>query len=344
MALLAMYAVTGVAAAGGNLNSPARVTPVLIVVAGFLTYSVCLNDVADLEVDRVNLPGRSDRPLVIGTAQIRQLVAIAVVGAVVSLAAAAWIGWPALLVCAGGLAVSTAYSLRPFRLASRGAVASLVLPACYVALPYTTGSLSASASFGVSDLVMLVALYVGFVGRILLKDFRDVRGDALFGKRTFLVRHGRKATCRFSAAGWVAGTSLTLFAMSLHGQLAVGLIAAMVFAVGGVLGLLCALAIDRGPRRDELIVSTIAIVGRGQLLVVLVALSLAERSALLVSGLIGALTVVIAGQAHQVLRRGPVMRHAVPAAWAGVRGQADPARPTASTGRVGSPGRASATS
>jgi hypothetical protein len=38
-------------------------------------------------------------------------------------------------------------------------------------------------------------LYVGFIGRIMLKDFPDVRGDALFGERTFLVRHGWRATC-----------------------------------------------------------------------------------------------------------------------------------------------------
>ena len=56
------------------------------------------------------------------------------------------------------------------------------------------------------DLALLAALYVGFVGRIVLKDFRDVVGDRLFGKRTFLVRHGRRTTCVLSAACWVGGT------------------------------------------------------------------------------------------------------------------------------------------
>jgi hypothetical protein len=35
---------------------------------------------------------------------------------------------------------------------------------------------------------------------------------ALFGKRTFLVRHGRKATCRFAAVGWIAGSTLVRIA------------------------------------------------------------------------------------------------------------------------------------
>jgi 4-hydroxybenzoate polyprenyltransferase len=49
-------------------------------------------------------------------------------------------------------------------------------------------------------------------GRILLKDFRDVHGDAMFGKRTFLVRHGRGVTCAVSACCWTAGTAVILAA------------------------------------------------------------------------------------------------------------------------------------
>lgn len=56
------------------------------------------------------------------------------------------------------------------------------------------------------------ALYLGFIGRILLKDFRDVRGDALFGKRTFLVRHGRRATCAVSAGCLVTGNCAVVLA------------------------------------------------------------------------------------------------------------------------------------
>ena len=313
--LLVMYAATGLAAAGGDLNNPLHVGPVLAVVAGFLVYSVCLNDIADLEIDRVNLASRDDRPLVTGAARGRQLVAIAGGAALVALGASSLFGWRALTVCATGLAISAAYSLRPIRLAQRGAVASLMLPGCYVAVPYLTGLFATSSTVGTANLVLLAALYVGFIGRILLKDFRDVRGDALFGKRTFLVRHGRKATCVFSAVGWIAGTGLTLYAMAIRGDLPGGLVASYSAALVAVLALLWALSIDRGPRRDELIVSTLAIVGRGQLVVVLVALAMRDRPAPLVSGAIGALAIIITTQAYQMLRRGPVMRHTVPDAW-----------------------------
>lgn len=58
-----------------------------------------------------------------------------------------------------------------------------------MAVLYLLGIFAARGSVGRTDLLLLAGLYAGFIGRIVLKDFRDVRGDALFGKRTFLVRH-----------------------------------------------------------------------------------------------------------------------------------------------------------
>lgn len=102
--------------------------------------------------------------------------------------------------------------LRPVRLADRGALAALVLPAGYVAVPYLVGIFAVRGSPRPADLLLLAGLYLGFIGRILVKDFRDVRGDALFGKRTFLVRHGRRRTCQFSACCWLVDTGAILAA------------------------------------------------------------------------------------------------------------------------------------
>ncbi|MDP9445162.1 MAG: UbiA family prenyltransferase [Actinomycetota bacterium] len=169
-----------------------------------------------------------------------------------------------LLVLLAGLAVSAGYSLRPVRLADRGLVAALVLPACYVAVPFLVGLLAYGGDVRRSDLLVLAGLYVGFVGRILLKDFRDLRGDELFGKRTFLVRHGRAATCRLSAAFWTAGTGLVLAGLRPSSASFTAWYAATLVAT---LALLLALAVDRGPRRDETLISAVAIVGRAVMLV-----------------------------------------------------------------------------
>src|SRR5207245_2835899 len=115
--------------------------------------------------------------------------------ALLALAASFLLQWPAPLVVLGGLVFTAAYSLRPVHLARRGVVAPMLLPLGYVAVPYLVGIFAVRNTLSRNDLLVLVGLYAGFIGRIVLKDFRDVRGDALFGKRTFLVRHGRRATC-----------------------------------------------------------------------------------------------------------------------------------------------------
>jgi 4-hydroxybenzoate polyprenyltransferase len=48
---------------------------------------------------------------------------------------------------------------------------------------------------------------------MLLKDFRDIKGDKKFGKKTFLIRYGAKATCVSSAVIWFLAFSVTIYAM-----------------------------------------------------------------------------------------------------------------------------------
>lgn len=316
MMLLALFAATGLAQAG-RAEDPVLLGRALVVVLGFLMFSVACNDLADEAIDRVNLPGDPRRPLVTGAARRPEMVAIAATAAVAALAAGLTLRWPAAVVTAAGLVLSAGYSLRPVRLADRGAVASLVLPACYVAVPFLVGVLAGRAAVRPGDLALLAGLYAGFVGRILLKDFRDVRGDALFGKRTFLVRHGRRWTCVFSAACWTAGAVMLLWAVRAPTP---GLVAAYAVHLAIALALLRALAAAPGARREEALVSALAIVGRGMVLALLAHLSMtgAQVSVVPHDGVLGALTLVIAGQSWLMARRGPVTRLTVPRAWAAV--------------------------
>ena len=165
-------------------------------------FSVVVNDLADAAIDRVNLPADPSRPLVSGAGTRHDLVGVAAGAALAAVAVAGWIGPQALVVVVAGLLVSSAYS---WQLSRRGAVASLVLPALFVAVPFLVGLFEVRTDVRRADLVLLAGLYLGFVGRILLKDFRDLAGDTLYGKRTFLVRHGRRATCLFAAVGWTLG-------------------------------------------------------------------------------------------------------------------------------------------
>jgi 4-hydroxybenzoate polyprenyltransferase len=302
--LLAAFAAMGLAQSG-RPSDPIGLARVLVTVVAFLLFSVACNDLADEAIDRVNLPGR--RPLGAGVVTRRMLVIIGLSAGAVALGTGVTLGRWAGLVVAAGMAISAGYSLRPVRLAERGAVASLVLPACYVAVPYLLGLLAGRPGVRAGDLTLLGGLYLGFIGRILLKDFRDVRGDALFGKRTFLVRHGRRWTCVFSAVCWVAGTCVILAEVR---QPTPALLAGVGGCCAGALVLLYALARDDGARRDENLISAIAIIGRAMVVLLLGHLSMADAhwSAARSNLVIVMLCVLAAGPVASMLRHGPAGR------------------------------------
>jgi len=156
--------------------------------------ATCVNDVFDVEVDRVNHPAAKDRPLVTGAATRSQLVMVAACAAVAALALGVAIGPLGVGVVAVSLLVNVVYSVPPLRLCARPVVAAPVLAFAYVALPYGLGLAAAGLGPGLLDIRVVATLMLLFTGRMLLKDFRDRRGDAAFGKRTFLLTYGKAAT------------------------------------------------------------------------------------------------------------------------------------------------------
>jgi 4-hydroxybenzoate polyprenyltransferase len=261
LVLMALSAALGTASAGHAADVAAWVHA-LVVVLGFVVLAVAVNDLSDVAADRANALG--DRPLVAGTARARQVVAVAVAGAAVALGAAALAGPACLAVVAAGLVLACGHSLPPVRFASRGVAGPLVLPAGFVAVPFLSGAFATGADAVTGrQLVLLGGLYLGFVGRLVLKDFRDVRGDALVGKRTFLVRRGRVAACRLSAVMWLAGSAALAGVDDLDAGTAAAFLACAALAVR----LLRQLAASRDHRADDRLVAAVATCGRGQLVV-----------------------------------------------------------------------------
>jgi 4-hydroxybenzoate polyprenyltransferase len=303
--LLLLYAATGTVAGGST--SVSTLGRAMLVVLPFLAWSAVVNDLADVRVDRVNLPTDAQRVLAAGAAHRRHLGWVAAASLALSLAAALTLGWTTLAVAASGLAVSTAYSLDPVRLARRGVLAPLALPACYVATPYLTGVVAARGRVDGADLPLLLALYLGFVGRIIVKDFRDVRGDALFGKRTFLVRHGRAWTCRISAVFWATGAVLLVWARP---QATAAYVLSTLAGTVLALVLLRQLAVVADRRQEEWLVSALAVVGRGLLVVLLadLAVPVAGVAPVPATLLVTGFAVAFGGQALQMRRHGPSRR------------------------------------
>lgn len=320
--LLALYAAIGLAQ-GGRGNELLIFAQLLPVIAGFLIFSVVINDIADEAIDRVNLPGGNDRPLVAGTSSRRGLAAMGFVAGVVALAMSLTVGWSVTVVLAAGMAISAGYSMRPIRLAERGTVASLALPAGLVAVPYLSGVLAASERVTSDDIALLSGLYVAFIGRILLKDFRDVAGDTLLGKRTFLVRHGRAWTCAASAMCWILGTGIVVATLD---DPRLPLVAIYAGAVAAVLVLLWRIATATTPKHEEALIAATVIIGRGMAVLLLAHLSMtgAEWSSLDAFAVLAAIAVLAARHSWTVLRGGTTSSLVVPDDFASAGGARDP--------------------
>jgi 4-hydroxybenzoate polyprenyltransferase len=183
-----------------------------LAIIAWALFAATVNDFGDRNTDRANLGHTTGRPIADGDLNHLAVSAVVVVSATVSVASAALLSPRTVIAVLCGIALAVAYSLPPFRLSSRGALTSALLPLIYVVVPYTAGRWAAGPGFDHTDMLLIVGLYVSFTGRLMLKDFRDQHGDALYGKRTFLVRYGRKRTCTTSAFLWVVGAATLLIA------------------------------------------------------------------------------------------------------------------------------------
>lgn len=300
--LLGLCAAVGMAQAG---SFPGTLHQLLAfgAVSGWMLWAVALNDLADEEIDRVNLAADFRRVLVTRRVTRRQLAMFAVASAVGGLACAVAVSASAALVVGCGLALAAAYSLPPLRLSGRGALTAAVLPLGYVAVPFLVGAFSVSTRVDGRGLLLLAGLYLGFMGRLVLKDFRDVRGDRLYGKRTLFVRHGRRRTCAFSATFWTAGALVALVGAPRDPAL----VAATLAYVVGTLVLLADVARDDEGTGDVASISTIAVIGRALLYTVLLELVMTNagwhalpRAAIIALGAVASLG--MARDHHEQLR------------------------------------------
>lgn len=208
-AMVWLFMLLGDAFHGGLGGASWRVLVAVVALGACYVAATALNDVADEALDRVNHPRGAGRPLVSGEATPRELTSLGVVAGVGAAFAAFPLGRGALALVAVSLAIAHAYSLPPLRFSYRTYLAPLVLGIGYVLVPYLLGVAVAGSTPAARDIPFAAALYALFLARIVLKDFRDREGDALYGRPTLLLRFGKDATCAVSgAAVWVGVVTL----------------------------------------------------------------------------------------------------------------------------------------
>jgi len=272
--ILMLFAAIGLALGGRADGFHPLFTSILFIVGGWFINATVLNDLADEAIDRVNLQNARGRPLVTAEATRKQLLVLGLVSGGSALVAAWIVNWRVGTVVTLALVLNVAYSFRPLRLSDRGLVAVLLLPLGYVVLPFLVGVFTVRPTLGQNGFVILVGLYITFIGRIVLKDFRDEVGDRLFGKRTFLVRHGRENTCMLSAACWIIGSTALIAIVPFRSVL----ISVFVVYVVCVLNGLYLLARADGQTAEQVLIGAIAHIGRGMGITLLAHLTMTAKA------------------------------------------------------------------
>jgi 1,4-dihydroxy-2-naphthoate polyprenyltransferase len=261
-AMVAIFMLLG-AAREGRLELGVRHVWAALALASSYVAATALNDLADEQVDRVNHPRKAGRPLVEGTASRTELLVLHVLSSLLAVVAAVPLGWRALAWIAAGLAISQLYSARPVRLSYRLAGAPVALGIAYVVIPYSLGIVAARGRLRDVESALVVALFLLFTARILLKDFRDREGDARYGKPTLLLRFGKRVTCGAILVALLAADVVLAFALDVRLAL---LLQPFVAAIAWMLRRLW---LAREQRSEQVAIGLGARVGNGLLLSVL---------------------------------------------------------------------------
>jgi 4-hydroxybenzoate polyprenyltransferase len=273
--MILLFMLLGAAWHRGLTAIDAPVLLMILALASSYVSATSVNDIADREIDEINHPDDKGRPLVSGVARTADLWVLFVVSSVLAVALGLAAGPDAAGIMLLSVVFGALYSLPPSRLSYRTFLAPLTLAVAYVGIPYWAGVVVVGESLRTTDLPLLTSLYLLFAGRIILKDFRDREGDTAFGKPTFLLKYGKKATCLASLCALCAGDALLLASLADRWWLA----ALLQIYIVSILILLHRLYRVSSHKDEQLSIGVGAKMGNGLLVILLGTLILANQGA-----------------------------------------------------------------
>jgi homogentisate phytyltransferase/homogentisate geranylgeranyltransferase len=243
---LGIVALWTIATAQGRGSSVGDLALTVLAGAFVNVFIVGINQVEDVEIDRLNKPWL---PIAAGDLSPRAARRIVTVSAVAPMAMAITQGTAEIVAVGVALAVGAAYSVAPLRLKRVPAVAAgsiTLVRALVLNLGVWLHIAGRPVDAGVWALTLATVPFAFAIA--VLKDVPDIEGDRRFGISTFSVRMGPRPVL------WIGVAALTLTGagMAIAGPIALDGASAAVLVAGHVIGLLVlwrwALALDPADR------------------------------------------------------------------------------------------------
>jgi len=185
----------------------------LVLVGLWYINAAGINDLSDYEVDKINLKDHADRPLITDQSTVVELKRVNFISGLAILLLSVLLSVNVLALSILLLFLSWAYSMKPIRVSYRGFLAPLLLPLGYAFYPMMLGlyAFLGEFSFSIDNVLFIVSIYLLFMSRVMLKDFRDVKGDLKFKKMTFLLRHNARFVTYSSMFAHLLSTLIMLY-------------------------------------------------------------------------------------------------------------------------------------
>lgn len=158
--------------------------------------TMVLNDIYDVETDRVNSP---DRPIPSGRLNVSQAYAFAVILSLLGMFSAALLGTVTFLVALLALGLMVYYNTRGKK---TGLVGNAVV-SFNIALPFVFGGLAVNSLRPLLFIFSILA-FLANMAREVAKGISDVKGDSAAGVRTLAVLKGTRVAAWTSAGFFVA--------------------------------------------------------------------------------------------------------------------------------------------
>jgi geranylgeranylglycerol-phosphate geranylgeranyltransferase len=206
--IIGVAVLVGEAIGLGNLPSLSQAIFGFLTASLLLAGTMVLNDIQDVQIDRVNSP---DRPIPSGRVQIREAYAFSIVLSALAIVSSAILGTLTLLTALVALALMAYYNTRGKKTGLLGnAVVSF-----NVALPFFFGGLAVNSLRPLLFIFFLLA-FLANMAREVAKGISDVAGDKTRGVRTVAVTMGFKPAARISASLFVIAVLLSFIPPLFH--------------------------------------------------------------------------------------------------------------------------------
>jgi len=173
------------------------------IVSSFLTASsMVINDVVDLEIDRINAPYRS---LPSGMISTRSALIFAALLTILGILAAVLLSLYTFMIAILTFIISLTYNLYGKKIGLPG---NMMVAYC-VAVPFLFGGVAVAGSMDLTVTVFFLLAFLATVGREVTKGIADIEGDRLKGIKTAALSYGPKAAALISALFYITAVLIT---------------------------------------------------------------------------------------------------------------------------------------